>query len=114
MPQGVYVEGSYAYVTNFTSATLQVFDVSNPAAPALVGSITTQAGTYSVYVAKRYAYVTNYSANSLQIIDVSNPASPTISATVSTGVNPPRNLCTRPCYDYVMDNSAIPYKYLIV
>ena len=76
-PWSVYLQGRYAYVVNLSTNTLQIFDVSNPAAPMGVGSIAvTGSGPNAVFVQGRYAYVTVYGSNWLQIFDVSNPAAP--------------------------------------
>jgi hypothetical protein len=86
-PRSVYVQGRYAYVANYGSSTFQIIDVSNPASPTSVGSVSTGSNPTSVYVQGRYAYVVNYSGNTLQIFDVSNPTSPTSVGSVSTGSN---------------------------
>jgi len=90
-PVSVYVSGRYAYVVNWYSSTLQIFDVSNPASPQLVGSASTgtYAAPFSVYVSGRYAYIVNYSSETLQIFDVSNPANPQLIGSANTGFNPP-------------------------
>jgi hypothetical protein len=109
----VYVSGRYAYIGSFSNATncstagdksgceLQIWDISNPAAPTFVGggdsSGNTNSGTginsiSSIVVSGRYAYVANggsiatncstagdKSGCELQIWDVSNPAAPTFS-----------------------------------
>jgi hypothetical protein len=85
----VVVSGKYAYVVNYNSPALEIYDVSNPASPVLVGSVSTESASYestSVYVAGRYAYVTIDGTTSyLEIYDVSNPASPVLVGSVVTG-----------------------------
>ena len=49
---------------------MQVIDVSNPAAPSVVGSVATGTNPFSVYVSGRYAYVTNSGSNTMQVIDI--------------------------------------------
>jgi hypothetical protein len=86
-PYSVYVQGRYAYVANYTSSTLGIYDVSNPASPVSVGSVATGSYSYpiSVYVQGRYAYVANSGSGTLGIYDVSNPASPVSVGSVATG-----------------------------
>jgi len=73
---GVAVAGSYAYVADGQSG-LQVIDVSNPAAPAITGTVDTPEDASGVAVAGSYAYEADC-ASGLQVIDVSNPAAPAI------------------------------------
>jgi hypothetical protein len=83
-PQGIYVVGRYAYVTDNNTDTLQIYDVST-STPGLVGSVSTGDGPAQVYVSGKYAYVSVYTANTFNIIDISNPASPVQLSSVSTG-----------------------------
>jgi hypothetical protein len=52
----VAVAGSHAYVADEYSG-LQVVDISNPAAPAIVGSVGTPGGAYGVAVAGSHVFV---------------------------------------------------------
>jgi len=70
----VEVVGSLAYVADGGSG-LHIFDVADPAAPALVGSYDTPGYAYDVEVAGSLAYVAD-SGSGLQIIDVTDPAAP--------------------------------------
>ena len=84
-PFSVVGGGNYAYVVNFTSNVLQVFDVSNPAIPTLAGTVATYANPVSVAVNGNYVYVVASSGSSpLQVFDVSNPAAPTPVGSVDT------------------------------
>jgi hypothetical protein len=78
-PNGVAVSGNYAYVTNIAGGTgsLEVVNITNPAAPAHVGSIVDGgAGTpilnqaSGLAVSGNYAYVISLSHNSLEIMDI--------------------------------------------
>jgi hypothetical protein len=60
--------------------TLQVFDVSNPASPVSVGTVTTGSGTIGVYVSGRYAYTVNNGANTLQVFDLGGTYSQSLEA----------------------------------
>jgi len=75
----VYVSGAYAYVAD---RVLDIFDISDPAAPVLVGSYGNLWEIRDVYENGGYAYVTTYSS-SLRIIDVRDPASPVYMGTLA-------------------------------
>ncbi|MDQ1281707.1 MAG: hypothetical protein QG630_58, partial [Patescibacteria group bacterium] len=80
--RSTYVQGNYAYVVN-DSSELQVVDVSDKAAPVVIGSVSTQAVPYSVYVQGRYAYVS--SDTYIETYDISNPVSPTYISSLALG-----------------------------
>jgi hypothetical protein len=86
-PRSVTVSGSFAYVVNQASNTLQVFSISNPGAPTLAGSIATGSQPISVEVSGSFAYVVGF-PNTLQVFNISNPAAPTLAGSVATGGNP--------------------------
>jgi len=76
----VEVAGTYAYVT--TGSALAIYDVANPAAPQLRGSITIPNGARELALAGNTAYVGNLST--VYSVDVSNRASPRIVGSVAT------------------------------
>ena len=95
----VAVSGSYAYTTTFYPGTLTVADISNPAAPHVVGQSPYAASLLNgsaVAVAGNYAYVVSQNrnqangsgsnddgtGNSLTVLDISVPTAPTIVGTV--------------------------------
>ncbi len=82
-PYSVAVSGSYSYVVNHASNTLQVIDISNPSNPTVVGSVGTSSTPNSVAVSGQYAYVGEASA--LQVIDISNPSNPTVIGSLGIG-----------------------------
>ncbi|MFX0063974.1 MAG: LVIVD repeat-containing protein [Candidatus Hermodarchaeota archaeon] len=69
----IHVKGSYAYLTDGDMG-LRILDVSNPAEPREVGTLSTPSSPYEIRVMGTYAYVADY--DSLRIIDVSTPTSP--------------------------------------
>ncbi|MEK6702636.1 MAG: beta-propeller fold lactonase family protein, partial [Planctomycetota bacterium] len=87
-PQSVAVSGSFAYVVNYSSNTLQVFNISNPAAPTLTGSVATESNPQSVAVSGSFVYVVDYSSFTLQIFSISNPAAPTLAGSIATEYSP--------------------------
>jgi hypothetical protein len=72
--QDVVVVGNYAYVAAETTG-LEIFDISDPANPVMVGHYDTKGEAYGVALSGNYAYVAAFSGG-LQIIDISNPANP--------------------------------------
>jgi hypothetical protein len=95
---GIRVQGQYVYLESSTGTAstnrLQIYDVSNPSAPAFVGSVQLPLYSLGLWVSGKYAYaisyvdnssVSNSSAGILGIIDISNPASPMIVGSASTG-----------------------------
>jgi len=100
---GIYISGSYAYVADEDSG-LQIINVSNPAAPTLIGSFGIPGEANDVVVSGNYAYVAALD-NGLQIINVSNPAAPTLSGSYDTpGVA--RGVAVSGNYAYVADGGS--------
>ncbi len=87
-PESVAVSGSFAYVINYDSNTLQVFNISNPTAPTPAGTTPTGAHPSFVAVSGSFAYVVNYDSNTLQVFNISNPTAPTPAGTIPTGAHP--------------------------
>ena len=52
-----------------------IFNISNPASPALVHQYTAGGEVYNVSVSGSLAYITT-ALNGLEILDISNPAQP--------------------------------------
>ncbi len=90
---GIRVRGQYIYLVSSTGTAstnlLQIYDVSNPSAPAFVGSVQVPLYGFGLWVSGQYAYVISYvgvnSLSTLVVVDVSNPASPTIVGSANTG-----------------------------
>jgi len=76
-PDSVSVLGNYAYVTNGAgTGSIEVVDVTNPAAPVHAGSIMDGGGVApflnqpsGLSLSGNYAYVTSWSGQSLEIVD---------------------------------------------
>ncbi len=73
-PVDVHVVGDRGYVAD-TSSGLKIFDVSDPATPAVLGSFDTPGAALGVHVADHLAFVADGS-HGLQIVDVADPAAP--------------------------------------
>lgn len=70
IPNDVFVKGIYVYIANGEEG-LSIIDVSNPAFPSLVSSISTGNFARKVFVKDNYAYVTG-GLGGLDVINVSN------------------------------------------
>ena len=90
---GIRVQGKYVYLVSSTGTPstnlLQIYDVSNPKAPAFVGSVQIPLYGFGLWVSGNYAYVISYvglnSLSTLDVVDISNPASPTVVGSTTTG-----------------------------
>src|SRR5581483_7397182 len=91
-PEGLFVSGRYAYVTNYSSNTISVVDFTNSRAPKQIATTTVESNPDSIYVAGQYAYVTNSNSASLSVIDISSPGAPKQLATSTTGGNGPESV----------------------
>lgn len=76
---GIFVNGSYAYLVRDSSADkeLVIVNVSNPNSPTLTGSLELGASAYEIAVIGNYAYVASgHNSQELQVVNVSAPNSP--------------------------------------
>lgn len=81
--EGIDVVGNRAYIANWGYGLL-IADITNPAAPTLLGSVAIDFAT-SVEVVGSYAYVvTSTNGGILYTVDVSNPAAPALVASALT------------------------------
>jgi hypothetical protein len=108
-PTAVAVAGNYAYLTYFCGtycySPLDVIDISNPAAPMLVGATAVSWGTAGIAVQGPYAYTTGYYANPnyLRMVDVSNPANPFSAAAFTLAGAHPQAVAVQGPYAYMLD-----------
>lgn len=81
----IQVSGNYAYVVrNAGSPNFFVIDISTPASPSTVGSLTLNGTLSNIFVSGSYAYVTsNDNAQELQIVNITSPASPSLTGSVN-------------------------------
>ena len=88
---------TYAFVACWESASIQIIDVTNPAAPVLTKTVSDNTGGFAALDAANgvavtkihghtYAVVASYSDDGVQIINITNPASPTPTAAVTDNV----------------------------
>lgn len=93
-PDDVQISGTNAYVVNQVAASLgasefTVVNISNPAAPAVVGHLTDPmlAGAYRVRLHGNYAYVSSNNNAAIDAVNISNPAAPTLAGSVQDTTN---------------------------
>jgi len=95
-PIRISIAGNRAYVSSFSPGSLEIFDISNPAAPAFLGEavdrtakptspFTSLTEASGVFVTNGIAYVTSEDKNSVTIMDVSNPQNPLLLSTLVKG-----------------------------
>jgi hypothetical protein len=90
---GIRAQGQYVYLVSSTGTAstnlLQIYDVSNPYAPAFAGSVQIPLYGFGLWVSGEFAYVISYvgvnSLSTLVVVDISNPALPTIVGSTDTG-----------------------------
>jgi hypothetical protein len=102
----VHLSGDYAYATDYYGYLLWIFDVSNPAAPALeatYGDHSTPWTILDIYVVGGTAYL---AGDGLRVLDVSNPAHPA-EAGFCAAVSTAKNIDVRGDYAYVVSDSNL-------
>lgn len=116
----IEVVGNYAYVTMYHTLALgipafAVINISNPLAPAVVGTITDDVNliqTHGIAIKGNYAYLTNYNSNPLIphfiVVDISNPLLPHIAATLSdnAALYNPHSVAINGNYAYAVSPTA--------
>ena len=95
-PNSIYVSGNYAFVADRNSTSLEIVDVTNPAAPVHKSKLPVFTGSVptSVFVLGNFAYVaitvgqsgySNTGVSGLEIVDISNPAVPVTIGSITDG-----------------------------
>jgi hypothetical protein len=104
-PNAVYAAGDMLYVTSYSTNTLSIWNVSNPANVALVGHSTSNLiRPTDLFVSGQRAYVTSESNNRLVVFDVSNPSAPDSLGSTGEGLANPVALYVAGKYAYVASN----------
>lgn len=87
----VFVVGNTAYLitdNNTSGPELYIVNVTNPAAPTLLGSLNLSAAANGIYVSGNYAYIASANnSQELQIVNISNPAAPSLTGSYNTPVS---------------------------
>lgn len=87
---GVEKQGDYIYtIKPHGTFTLAVVDVSTPASPTVVGSVTDSSSTTCYYfvISGNYAYAASYGSHALIVVDISTPTAPTIAGRLQDSTN---------------------------
>ena len=100
-PDVVVVQGKYAYVGD-GSGRLVIYDISNPASPTEIGSLTSGIAPGEITVQGRYVYAADGNG-ALEIIDVSNPANPVLAGKTTSGLSFPTAIVVSGRYAYITD-----------
>ena len=105
----IYAQGRYVYLADSgaTAKAFEIIDMANPAAPTIVGSVSSASITgavTSLAVLGSYAYVGN-STGTVFAVDVKDPTTPAVSNSVALGGNA-QSLTTQSRTLYVADNSS--------
>jgi hypothetical protein len=95
-PFAVAVSGDYAYVAQLNTG-FQVFDISDPSSPGLIGVYATNGNFQDITISGNYAYVADQ-ASGLHIVDISNPANPQL---VGKYISSARKVAVAGSYAYV-------------
>jgi hypothetical protein len=79
---------TFAAVANFNGGEVAIYDISNPATPALKGSIpTVLGGIGAISMDGTRVLIGELNGTRVSLIDVSNPAVPTILSTFASGIS---------------------------
>ena len=84
----IQIAGRYLYLPRKTTGVLALYDLKNPAVPALVTTASVGTSPRSVVVQDKYAYVSNGSDATVSVVDISTPSSPLTVGTVTVGTTP--------------------------
>lgn len=106
----VVVSGNYAYVVRADGTPdFMVINITNPASPTLVGSLSLAGTPTNVFVSGNYAYVTNTSdTTELQIVNITNPASPSLTSSFNAaGTGDANGVWVSGNYAYMVRNSNV-------
>ncbi len=88
--QGLAVHDQYAYIVGSDGPrhTLQVFSLTDPAAPVSVSSVSMIASSSDIAIEGSTLYVLHGDAKTLESFDLTDPAAPVSRGTVATGISP--------------------------
>jgi hypothetical protein len=102
-PGDIVIAGNLLYLT---ARDLQIFDISDPTSPTLIGSNDTPTVAGDVYVSQDYAYVVDRLHEGLWIFDIQNPENPMLAASYRR-LGTFRNVFVSGDYIYVAEGSSL-------
>ncbi len=101
---GVAISGNYAYVACGASG-IKVINISNPAAPVIVGTYDSPGWAQSLTISGSYAYLAD-SSQGLRIVNISDPAAPFSVGFVDTP-STAKDVAVVGTIAYVADNTSL-------
>jgi len=106
--QDAVTSGRYLYAAAFSLSKLYVYDVSNPASPAVINGTGTalNSGPQGIALAGHYIYAAEYSGKKLEVIDVSNPNAPSVVGSVAL-INHGNSVTISGRYAYVATDTGV-------
>ena len=113
----IQVQNNYAYVIRSSGTpNFLIYNVTTPAAPVLVGSMTLNGNPSAIAVSGGYAYVANQSnTQELQIINISNPSAPALTGTFNAFGNANANgVFVSGSYAYLARSSSNQDEFIVV
>ena len=112
---GIFIKGTYAYVAEGSGTTnaFQIFDISDPRAPVLIGQSNLANGgngvsTDDIWVKHGFAFIVEGggTVNALQVFNVTNPAAPVLVGQANLANNAGDRLFVRGKYAYVVEGGS--------
>ncbi|WP_031364635.1 choice-of-anchor D domain-containing protein [Caballeronia sordidicola] len=81
-------DGTLAVVGDFNGGEVAIYDISNPAVPALLGTVSTPVSRLAtISIDGTHVLVGDGSGDGLVLVDVSNPSAPLVVSTINTGLS---------------------------
>lgn len=101
-PSAIYASGDTIYVTASSTNTLEIYNVSDPDNPELIGYTRSDlSGPVDVQVMGDLAYIASELNNQLVIMDISNPANPESVGSADKNLDHPNAVYVSGNYAYV-------------
>lgn len=102
-PTQMKLVGNYLYVANNWGGGIQIFDISNIAAPVLKTTVNNIPTAMSLDVVDKYAYVLGYDVKKFFIFDISVPSLPVLKSITNVGLKP-RRIVVQGNYAYIVND----------
>jgi hypothetical protein len=112
---GIFIKGTYAYVAegSGTTSAFQIFNISDPSAPVLIGQSDLANGgngvsTDDIWVKHGFAFIVEGggTVNALQVFDVTNPAAPVLVGQANLANNAGDRLFVQGKYAYIVEGAS--------
>src|SRR3989339_354245 len=115
-PRKPVVVGNYAYLPSdgVTTGAVSIFEVSNPAAPMLVGrypdyvtgATSMIAGAKGIAISGKYLYVVAAGRDTFAALDISDPSDPKMISEYRTNIGDPQNVIVDGSHAYIANCNA--------